>query len=348
MAYNSGATHRSRNPNANPNPNHNQNPNQDNYPYGSYDGFDANSQQFSGPFYTPSSPYDPSGPQLFEDTSAQHFNQQNTYDPYMNSGNTFMPQMYGQNPSNAPNLFNQQLLLTAGQQLLANPMAAAAIDQYGQNLVNKGKSWVGSNVKYYFAVDTSYVFKKLLLLFFPFTHKDWSTHYNPNEAIAPRDDLNSPDLYIPTMAFVTYILVSGYILGIQNRFSPELLGIQASTAMAWLIIEVIIVLLSLYLSSISCSLGFFHAIAFGGYKYVCIVALLLVSMPFDKIGYYVMFAYCSLSLGFFLLRSLHIAMQANTQTGVPNDSRNGLYLAMILCLLQPIVMYFLTKNFVFA
>jgi hypothetical protein len=64
----------------------------------------------------------------------------------MSGANTFVPQMYGQNPPNASNLFNQQLLLTAGQQLLSNPMAAAALDQYGHNLVTKGKSWVGSNV----------------------------------------------------------------------------------------------------------------------------------------------------------------------------------------------------------
>ena len=101
--------------------------------------------------------------------------------------------------------------------------------------------------------------------------KDWSSRYNPNDSVAPRDDLNSPDLYIPTMAFVTYILVSGYLLGIQNRFSPEVLSIQASSALAWLIIEVVVVLLSLYLLSISCSLGFFHLIAFGGYKFVWFV-----------------------------------------------------------------------------
>jgi len=101
--------------------------------------------------------------------------------------------------------------------------------------------------------------------------KDWSVRFNPDEPVAPRDDINAPDLYIPTMAFVTYILVSGYLLGLQNRFSPEQLGIQASTALAWLLLEVVIVLIALYLFSISCSLGFFHMISFGGYKFVWFV-----------------------------------------------------------------------------
>jgi hypothetical protein len=51
--------------------------------------------------------------------------------------------------------------------------------QYGEALVDSGKQLVGqglekyvpvSRLKYYFAVNTGYVTKKLGLLFFPFTH----------------------------------------------------------------------------------------------------------------------------------------------------------------------------------
>ena len=90
--------------------------------------------------------YQQPGPQLFEDTSGQHFGAPFA-DPYANSGNSFAQPMYSPNAGNAPNFLNQQILLTAGQQILNNPMAAAALDQYGQNLVSKGKSWVGSNVR---------------------------------------------------------------------------------------------------------------------------------------------------------------------------------------------------------
>lgn len=92
--------------------------------------------------------------------------------------------------------------------------------------------------------------------------------FNPQESVAPKDDLNAPDLYIPSMAFVTYILVAGYLLGLQNRFSPEQLGIQSSSALAYLLLEVVIVLIALYLLSINCMLGFFHLISYGGYKFV--------------------------------------------------------------------------------
>ncbi|ROT85786.1 hypothetical protein C7M84_006853 [Penaeus vannamei] len=74
-----------------------------------------------------------------------------------------------------------------------------------------------TQLKYYFAVDTRYVMKKLQLLFFPFTHSDWSVRYNQEEPVQPRYEINAPDLYIPLMAVVTYILVAGLCLGLQER-----------------------------------------------------------------------------------------------------------------------------------
>jgi len=61
---------------------------------------------------------------------------------------------------------------------ISDPMAAAAF-QYGQVLMGQGTQAVGrefekyvpvSRLKYYFAVDTGYVVKKLRLLMFPFWH----------------------------------------------------------------------------------------------------------------------------------------------------------------------------------
>ena len=35
--------------------------------------------------------------------------------------------------------------------------------------------------------------------------------------MGPRDDVNAPDLYIPIMSFVTYVLVYGLALGLLNQ-----------------------------------------------------------------------------------------------------------------------------------
>lgn len=36
--------------------------------------------------------------------------------------------------------------------------------------------------------------------------------------MAPRFDVNAPDLYIPAMGFITYVLVAGVALGTQNKY----------------------------------------------------------------------------------------------------------------------------------
>ena len=50
--------------------------------------------------------------------------------------------------------------------------------------------------------------------------QNWEVNYQQDTPVAPRVDVNAPDLYIPAMAFITYVLVAGLALGTQNRWSP--------------------------------------------------------------------------------------------------------------------------------
>lgn len=61
-------------------------------------------------------------------------------------------------------------------QLLSEPLVTNMAMQYGNALATTGKHQIErflpiTALRYYFAVDTDYVMMKLLLLFFPFTHK---------------------------------------------------------------------------------------------------------------------------------------------------------------------------------
>uniref|UniRef100_A0A1A9VJE2 Protein YIF1 n=1 Tax=Glossina austeni TaxID=7395 RepID=A0A1A9VJE2_GLOAU len=197
--------------------------------------------------------------------------------------------------------------------MLQEPVVQDIAMQYGQRLADEGKQMVENQfskwvpvdkLKYYFAVDNNYVIHKLSLLFFPFTHKDWSLKYDPENLIQPRYDINAPDLYIPTMAFITYVVVAGLMLGLQNHFSPEKLSIQASSALAYWIFELVVYCITLYVANIKTSLKTLDLLAFAGYKFVTIVACLLTSTILHGLGYYIALTCCSLSLGFFLLRTL--------------------------------------------
>lgn len=239
--------------------------------------------------------------------------------------------------------------MPAGYPLMHDPMAAMAV-QYGSALAGQGKDMVHqkieryvsvSKIKYYFAVDTSYVGRKLLLLLFPFAHTDWAVKYDQDEPVPPRYDVNAPDLYIPSMAVVTYVLLSGYLLGLRNEFSPERLGLQASSALMWLALEVLAVWLATYILSIRSSLRVLDLVAFSSYKFVAMIAALLASMLLYRPGYLLVLAYGCLTLDFFLLRTLRLSLLSGNSSA--EVSRRGLYLLLALCALQPMLAYWLTQ-----
>ena len=77
--------------------------------------------------------------------------------------------------------------------------------------------------------------------------------------------MNAPDLYIPTMAYATYVLLVGYILGLRDAFSPDSLATTASSALVWLILEIGLIYLTLTVMSISTSLTKWDILSFSRY-----------------------------------------------------------------------------------
>uniref|UniRef100_A0A663FK29 Protein YIF1 n=1 Tax=Aquila chrysaetos chrysaetos TaxID=223781 RepID=A0A663FK29_AQUCH len=236
----------------------------------------------------------------------------------------------------------------------SQPVSSLAV-VYGSSLASQGRDIVGCNLdrlipvgrlKYYFAVDTIYVGRKLGLLIFSFVHQDWQVRYQQDTPVAPRFDINAPDLYIPVMAFVTYILIAGLALGTQNRFSPDSLGLQASSALAWLIVEVLAVLLSLYLVTINTDLTTIDLIAFAGYKYVGMIIGLVFRLLFSRTGYYVVLSWCCLSI--FMIRTLRLKLlsEAAAEGVLVRGAKNQLrmYLTMAVATAQPLFMYWLTYH----
>ncbi|KAM9481648.1 protein YIF1B isoform 1-T1 [Clarias gariepinus] len=246
----------------------------------------------------------------------------------------------------------------AGQAILSEPMSNLAM-AYGSSLASQGKQMMDKNLdrfipitklKYYFAVDTVYVGKKLGLLVFPYMHENWEVSYQQDTPVAPRFDVNAPDLYIPSMAFITYILVAGLALGTQNRFSPEILGMQASSALVWLIIEVLAVLLSLYLVTVNTDLTTIDLVAFSGYKYVGMIVGVLAGLLFGKTGYYLSLFWCCASIFVFMIRTLRLKIlsEAAAEGVLVRGAKNQLrmYLTMAIAAAQPVFMYWLTFHLI--
>nr|XP_020834397.1 protein YIF1B isoform X1 [Phascolarctos cinereus] len=241
---------------------------------------------------------------------------------------------------------------------LADPVSNMAV-AYGSSLAAHGKELVDRNIdrfipvtklKYYFAVDTVYVGKKLGLLVFPYLHQDWEVQYQQDVPVAPRFDINAPDLYIPAMAFITYILVAGLALGTQDRFSPDLLGLQASSALAWLTVEVLAILLSLYLVTVNTDLTTIDLLAFSGYKYVGMIGGVVTGLLFGRTGYYLVLGWCCVAIFVFMIRTLRLKIlsEVAAEGVLVRGARNQLrmYLTMAIAAVQPLFMYWLTFHLV--
>lgn len=178
------------------------------------------------------------------------------------------------------------------------------------------------NLHYYFKVSNSYVLKKIMLILFPYTNKNWTRQTSGDAAttasaspayLPPVQDINAPDLYIPLMAFTTYILLWASFQGLRGDFHPELFGYLASQTVACSIIDVAIFKIGLYLLNCSTQSSILDLLSFSGYKYVTIIALLLFK---NLIGgvlllYYALILFFTASLSLFLMRSLKFMVLPN-------------------------------------
>jgi len=152
------------------------------------------------------------------------------------------------------NTGKEDALQSAVGEVVTNPIARMGV-QYamgqGAAIEDNIKQGVAKylealNLKYYFSIDEKYVFRKCKLVLCPIFYKGpWKRQTiklkDGQEAyLPPKQDLNAPDLYIPTMAFLTYVLTAGFILGTRKQFQPEALGRIASTGFISLIFEVML------------------------------------------------------------------------------------------------------------
>ncbi|EIW70117.1 hypothetical protein TREMEDRAFT_30026 [Tremella mesenterica DSM 1558] len=214
--------------------------------------------------------------------------------------------------------------------------------QFGKSAVAAGQDYVEKNftrylpltlIKTSFAVTNSYVLNKLRLILFPWRHKPWARQVkrlSENGAVdgwqAPRDDINAPDLYIPTMALVTYTLLSALASGLQARFHPEVLGLSFSKALAVVIAEFCAIKLGCYLLDVRGSgASGVELIGYGGYKFVGIIITVLASMlNLGTLTTGAVFIYLFGANAFFLIRSLRYVLLPDTSSGISPSTSHTL------------------------
>ncbi|GME81750.1 unnamed protein product [Ambrosiozyma monospora] len=206
-----------------------------------------------------------------------------------------------------------------------------ASQQYVQN--NFGQ-YVGnsSDIKYYFKVSNSYVMKKLFLILFPYRNKTWTRQFRTSTEVGangsaqateiyatPIEDVNAPDLYIPLMAFMSYIIFWALLSGFEGDFHPQLLGYATSKTFAFYFLDVLLLKTFFYLLSIpSKNSKIWDLVSYSGYKFVSVFVLMMIKY-FTNNSYF--FSYGGLlvivfSLGFFMMRSLrYVVLPSGLEAG---------------------------------
>lgn len=79
---------------------------------------------------------------------------------------------------------------------------------------------------------------------------------------------------------------------------------QASSALAYIIFEMILYLVTLYITSTNTSLKTLDLLAFSGYKYTVMIGSLIGGLILGKTGYYCLLVYTSVALSYFLVSIL--------------------------------------------
>ncbi|CCF58038.1 hypothetical protein KAFR_0D03900 [Kazachstania africana CBS 2517] len=191
-----------------------------------------------------------------------------------------------------------------GQSAFSNFIGQENFNQFQETVMNRANT---SMISHYFQVSTSYVLTKMKLILIPFLNKNnWARIMNGNGSfLTPVEDANSPDLYIPIMGLITYILIWNIKEGLNGSFNPENLYYKLSSTLAFVTLDLIILKIGLYLlvNTNSPVTSILELTCYVGYKFIPLSIVLLC--PVDP-KWVVLIAkmYLFISLGVFLLRSI--------------------------------------------
>lgn len=213
------------------------------------------------------------------------------------------------------------------------PAPAFPINEAGMKyVVDTGRQYVEGTLariinlralRRYFAVSTDYVANKLKLILLPYTHRgSWqrSVLQTPtgDEYPPPRADINAPDLYIPVMGFVTYIVLCAVVAGLAGGFRPEMLGLVATKALVFVALDAAVLRLGFYLLS-NTAPALLDCVALCGYVFVGVALNELAQMLGGRWLLYPTLLFTCAGTAVFLMRTVRVALLADPAPVAPGD-----------------------------
>jgi len=251
-----------------------------------------------------------------------------------------------------------------GAPMSPRSLAAAGLGVYGGKFLNDGASFVSSNyAKYfstasmraYFDVTESYVFHKMRLLLCPFLHKgSWArlpesvaggTAYKP-----PRNDINAPDLYIPLMAFCTYVLTASIreiFSSARGKFTPEALathGWWSGLLWAGESTFIWIALRSASSANHIVSAPILDIAAYVGYTFTYASLTVMSKFLGSSLAFWIFLCWSSLCNAVFIAKTLKKIIFSESRHGGYSQSMSHNYVLLAVVVAQPFVHFWLCRT----
>uniref|UniRef100_A0A0E0HTL3 YIF1b n=1 Tax=Oryza nivara TaxID=4536 RepID=A0A0E0HTL3_ORYNI len=238
----------------------------------------------------------------------------------------------------------ESALYGAGPGLIRSGLGA-----YGEKFLGSSSEFMQSNItqylsnpQYYFQVNSQYVRNKLKVILFPFLHRGHWTRitepvggrlsYKP-----PIQDINAPDLYIPLMAFGTYVVIAGYALGVLGRFTPEALTLQFTKGLLGWFLQVILIRVLLYTLG-SGEAPLLDIVAYAGYGFAGTSLAMLVRV-FWSPSYYFVLPWFSICTGVFLVKTMKRVLLGAPRSYERHPSRNHYFLLFLAVVQFPMLFW---------
>jgi hypothetical protein len=160
-----------------------------------------------------------------------------------------------------------------GNAAMNQAMAGMVADQVGTHMNSMLMKWfphLMQSARDYFNVNHKFVAKKLSFHVMPVV-KLKTDSYQFNDSGVKVRELCDPDLYIPLMSFMTYVIVIGLKKGVDgNDFHPEYLNTCATFAIVLTLLEVVGAKVAFYICGYP-QLPFLHLFSLAGAKFVNLV-----------------------------------------------------------------------------
>ena len=128
-----------------------------------------------------------------------------------------------------------------------------------------------------------------------------SPSYHP-----PHQDLNAPDLYIPTMSLLTYVLLCALCYGTANKFNPEVIPEVITKCLVTQLLEVLAIRVGFY--TMEAPVPMIDLMSYTGYKYLGLSVNMLSGITLGQYGgyghkaYYFTYIWTATAVSYFILK----------------------------------------------